>query len=76
MASPIKASEFGAEALGEFLNDYDYQPTLTPHLDSLEGIEFTQRLVNEIVLWKVKQVRQHQSGLTATDRSSEITEAG
>jgi hypothetical protein len=54
VAAPIKANDFKGN-LAEFLKDYSYQPTLTPRLDGLSGIEFTQQLMNEIVLWKVNR---------------------
>jgi hypothetical protein len=62
MASPIKASEFDGDLAG-FLNKYKFQPVLTPRLDCLEGIEFTQELVNEIVLWKVNRFVSLNIGL-------------
>jgi len=41
--------------LSVFLDDYDYQPNLTNYLDSLEDLEITQPLLNEIVLWKLNR---------------------
>ncbi|MCS3801454.1 hypothetical protein [Niastella sp. OAS944] len=35
--------------------DYDYQPLLTPKLDQSHTQNFTQELINEIVLWKVNR---------------------
>jgi hypothetical protein len=43
------------EDLGAFLQDYRYQPSLTPRLDRLPPEPFDQALVNEIVLWKVNR---------------------
>src|SRR5579863_6610921 len=54
MPPPMKAGEFDGD-LSEFLNQYKYQPRLTARLDSLDGVGFTQDLVNEIVLWKVNR---------------------
>jgi hypothetical protein len=62
MAFPIKASEFDGDLAG-FLDNYKYQPTLTPRLDSLDGTEFTRELVNEIVLWKVNRFVSLDDGL-------------
>jgi len=50
----MKATEYVGDLTG-FLNEYDYQPQLTQRLDSLNDIDFTQQLVNEIVLWKVNR---------------------
>lgn len=36
------------------LKDYDYQPKLTEKLVNLSG-DFTQEIINEIVLWKVNR---------------------
>jgi hypothetical protein len=41
--------------LSPFLTAYIYQPDLTGRLDKLEDTEFTQQLINEIVLWKVNR---------------------
>jgi hypothetical protein len=41
--------------LSRFLNDYTHQPDLTGRLDNLGETEFTQELLNEIVLWKVNR---------------------
>ena len=41
--------------LSRYLGYYDYQPDLTGRLDQLDDIEFTQQLINEIVLWKVNR---------------------
>jgi len=49
-----KAAEFRGD-LKAFLKDYRFQPSLTERLDRLEGIDFRQDLVNEIVLWKVNR---------------------
>jgi hypothetical protein len=38
-----------------YLEGYTYQPDLTGRLDKLGDIEFTQQLINEIVLWKVNR---------------------
>src|SRR5438552_3897888 len=49
----IKACDFEGD-LRRFLDDYKYQGKLTDRLDSATG-EFTQALINEIVLWKVNR---------------------
>jgi hypothetical protein len=41
--------------LAEFLDSYRYQPDLTPRLDALGSAPFDQKLINEIVLWKVNR---------------------
>ena len=41
--------------LAEFLNQYNYQPGLTPKLDNLGGKPLNQKLINEITLWKVNR---------------------
>ena len=48
----MKAIEFAGN-LNDFLSKYDYQPRLTRKLDNLSHVDFTQQLVDEIVLWKV-----------------------
>jgi hypothetical protein len=50
----IIASEFNGD-LSEFLSQYSYQNDLTPKLDAIAEVAFTQELVNEIVLWKVNR---------------------
>ena len=51
---PMIAAEFDGD-LADFLKDYKYQPELTRKLDGLAQTEFTQELINEIVLWKVNR---------------------
>lgn len=46
-----RAAEFTGD-LNQFLHKYKYQPDLTAKLDALETLQFTQALINEIVLWK------------------------
>ncbi len=41
--------------LNQFLHQYNYQPSLTKHLDNIEDERFTQPLLNEIVLWKLNR---------------------
>src|SRR4051812_5662172 len=48
------AKEFRGD-LSPYLDAYTYQPSLTGRLDKLQETEFTQELVNEIVLWKVNR---------------------
>lgn len=48
----MKAIEFSGN-LNDFLSKYEYQPRLTQKLDNLSNVDFTQHLVDEIVLWKV-----------------------
>jgi hypothetical protein len=54
MPPPIRASEFEGD-LSEFLCRYKYQPELTGRLDRVGDLDFTQELINEIVLWKVNR---------------------
>jgi hypothetical protein len=62
MQPTIKASEFDGD-LSEFLKQYGYQAHLTPKLDALHQVQFTQELVNEIVLWKVNRFVELNEGL-------------
>lgn len=48
----MKALDYNAD-LNDFLRQYKYQPALTNRLDNLNDIDFSQPLINEIVLWKV-----------------------
>lgn len=65
--SVLKAAEFKGD-LKTFLKDYRFQPNLTQRLDRLEGIGFSQNLINEIVLWKVSRcVSLEQSLLKELD---------
>lgn len=41
--------------LNQFLSQYDYQPSLTKYLDNIGTVQFSQPLLNEIVLWKVNR---------------------
>ncbi len=50
----IKARDVDDSDLRGFLDDYKYQKNLTHRLDCVTG-EFTQGLVNEIVLWKLNR---------------------
>ena len=52
MPTPTTADDFDGDFAG-FLEGYKYQPNLTACLDGLCGTEFTQAVINEIVLWKV-----------------------
>src|SRR5229473_1483660 len=49
-----RAAEFDGD-LNQFLRKYKYQPDLTAKLDALEALQFTQALINEIVLWKINR---------------------
>ena len=42
-------------SLNQFLQQYNYQPSLTKRLDSIGKTPFSQLLLNEIVLWKVNR---------------------
>lgn len=50
----MKAADFSGD-LNDFLSRYEYQPALTQRLDRLNDVDFTQRLIDEIVLWKVNR---------------------
>ncbi len=50
----MKAIEFTGN-LNDFVSKYAYQPALTQRLDKLDDTDFTQQLINEIVLWKVNR---------------------
>jgi len=50
----MKATDFAGD-LNDFLSRYDYQPALTEWLDRLGDVDFTQRSIDEIVLWKVNR---------------------
>jgi thermostable 8-oxoguanine DNA glycosylase len=41
--------------LSNFLKGYDHEPDLTKKLDSLPENPFSQKIINEIVLWKVNR---------------------
>jgi thermostable 8-oxoguanine DNA glycosylase len=51
------AGEFDGD-LNQFLRQYKYQPDLTAKLYALETLQFTQALINEIVLWKNNKFAQ------------------
>lgn len=48
------ATQFSGD-LSAFLDDYTYRPGLTGRLDRIDAADFTQQLINEIVLWKVNR---------------------
>ena len=50
----MRATDFEGE-LSKFLENYKYQPELTPKLDDLGQTPFTDEIINEIVLWKVNR---------------------
>ncbi|MFZ0946213.1 MAG: hypothetical protein WB930_09275 [Syntrophobacteraceae bacterium] len=50
----LKAAEFKGD-LKAFLKEFRFQPSLTERLDRLDDTEFSQDLVNEIVLWKINR---------------------
>lgn len=56
----MKITEYDKD-LGIFLKSYSYQPSLTDWLDNLGDREFSQELINLIVLWKVN--RYVESGM-------------
>jgi len=47
-------SNYGKK-VDKFISDYEYQVDLTNRLDNLSEINFDQKLINEIVLWKVNR---------------------
>ena len=51
----MKRAQEWSDDLTKFLEDYRYQPNLTPKLDALTTTPFDQNVVNEIVLWKVNR---------------------
>lgn len=52
-----------AKTVDRFYSEYEYQTNLTNHLDNVSEIDFTQELVNEIVLWKVNRYVSLETGL-------------
>ena len=48
----MKAMDFAGDLKG-LLTRYKYQPALTERLDRVSSEDFTQRTIDEIVLWKV-----------------------
>ena len=62
------------ESLNQFLQQYNYQPSLTKHLDSIGEAPFNQLLLNEIVLWKVNRyVAISQEVLEDLDTLTDLT---
>jgi hypothetical protein len=61
-----RAPEFDGD-LNQFLLKYRYQPSLTAKLDALEASQFTQALINEIVLWKINRFVQLDEDLLRSD---------
>ncbi len=60
----MKATDFAGD-LKDFLRRYEYQPALTERLDRLGDEDFTQRSIDEIVLWKVNRyVAAHEELLS------------
>lgn len=52
----IEDSSFRPNEAQGLLNTYKYQPDLTKHLDALHSDDdFSQHVVNEIVLWKLNR---------------------
>ena len=49
--------------LDAFLPEYNYQPGLTPKLDTIGSVPFTQETINEIVLWKTNRYARLSSEL-------------
>lgn len=63
------------ENLNIFLQQYDYKPLLTKHLDDLDDVKFNQTLINEIVLWKLNRyVAVNQNVLDYLDKLNNLTE--
>ena len=58
----MKRAEDWEGTLADLMTDYQYQPELTSHLDSLEPRPFAQDEINEIVLWKVNRYAKLSSG--------------
>jgi hypothetical protein len=52
---PIRTVHTFTGNLAQYLNDFTYQPELTPRLDTLSDEPFSEQTVNEIVLWKVNR---------------------
>jgi hypothetical protein len=52
---PIRTAQGHRGSLSKYLRRYQYQQTLTAHLDTLPNKPFSQDTVNEIVLWKVSR---------------------
>jgi len=50
----MKADEY-QDDLNSFLSDYNYQSELTQKLDNLGDSPLNQKILNEIVLWKVNR---------------------
>ena len=51
----MKIADEWSDNINEFLSRYRYQPVLTSKLDAIGAVAFDQKIVNEIVLWKVNR---------------------
>ncbi len=58
----MKITEYDKD-LRCFLKAYRYQPSLTNRLDNLGDLEFSQELINLIVLWKVNRYVESGVGI-------------
>jgi thermostable 8-oxoguanine DNA glycosylase len=58
----MRAIDYSGD-LKPFLDQYDYQPTLTEKLDNMYEMDLTQQSINEIVLWKVDRYVEASSDL-------------
>ena len=58
----MKAIDYSGD-MNPFLEQYDYQPTLTGKLDNMDSLDLTQQSINEIVLWKVDRYVEASSEL-------------
>ncbi len=54
IAGAKRAADFDGD-MTHFLQEYAYQPALTPRLDALGDTEFGPAIINEIVLWKLNR---------------------
>ena len=61
------------DELNSFLNNYNYLPSLTEKLDSVQNKKFNQVLINEIILWKVdKYVEIPENIFSELDKVKEL----
>ena len=51
------------KSVDKFYSDYIYQTDLTNHLDNLSEVDFSQELINKIVLWKVNRYVSLKNGM-------------
>jgi len=58
----MKAIDY-SDDLNLFLDEFDFQSTLTEKLDNMDELDLTQQSINEIVLWKVNRYVEASSEL-------------